>query len=632
MVTPDSTYTEEQWDAIALEGCESLVFHPGKVAAYDLEAYRRIVHRPVNDGQYPCFNQDEPFVEPRNITVPDGCAADHGYLVRIGGFRRQTIFGPCEAADMLAAAGVSHADSLGEGLFENLVLCRRTGILPIFEAPSMGIALPFLETELPVFERLYRKHVAEFCDWIARAEAVYGQPLLPRAGHPWILYLRTTPLMLFQLSARRKPQETVQELKAASGQHRLAVGARTPKERAGQAKAWAFIRRRHMEVHQVMARIFRELAAPKGVLVGNTHTLPIMDYELLGQVFDHPGVAARAGYIEEPALREPYMGYSVRLFNDLSGRMPIMSVRVNTLVSGTRFIPGRDVIRRWFDASVRHGVRGFYFWTMDYPSREGQYFGAFAGNTDPSTRPRERWDAMLDCFRDVTRARCFVPPAADVGILVPCDVLDTSGWRRVLGSFTELEAARIWSRLVPARTVEHDRKCLGALRALVVPSLPFASDALADALEWFVRQGGVLILGDRRFARFDMDGNERRPPAGLDSRLLESEGDVDLTVGGGRVLAWPEPGIGLSIESADVNAALAEAARRWQRIAGELRLDRADWVYQVRADNLHKLTGKAPPDGRPAPQPDVEPRAYMYEHSSPLIIPYIDSPEEFPPA
>ena len=630
MSPTDSSYTAEELDAIALAGCESLVADPGQVYAYDLEAHTRIYRQPVEEGQYACFNQTDPFVEPRDIAVPDGCAADHGYLLRIGGFRRDTIFSPSEAARVLAGAGVNYADSLGNGLFEHLVLCRRSGIVPTFEAPSMGIALPFLESELPVFECLYRHHVTEFRDWIGRAEAVYGHALLDREGQPWVLYLRVTPLMLFQLSINRKPRETAQELKARTGVDRLSAAARTPWERAGQARAWAFIRRRHMEVMGIMARVFREMVAPTGVLIGNAHVLPIIDYELMGEVFDHPGVAARAGYIEEPSLREPYMGYGVRLFADLSCRLPIMSVRINTLAAGTRFIPGRDTIRRWFDQAVRHGVRGFYFWTTDYPSREGQYFGSLPGNTDPSTRGRERWDAMLDCFRDIAPARCFVPPAGEIGILVPYEVLDTSGWRRVLGTFVELEAARIWSKLVSARDVERDRTCLAALRVLAVPALPFASNGLADGLEWYIKQGGVLIVGDRQFARFDIDGHPRRPPAGLCESQLGGDGEVDLPIGSGRVLAWADPGTGLAIESGDVAASLAEAARRWSAVAGALRLDRRDWVYQVKAANLHELTGDAPPDDRPAPEPDVEPKHYLYEHSSPLIVPFINNPENFP--
>lgn len=630
----DLRYTPEELDALALEGCESLVFHPGKVATYDVEAYRRVIHQPVETGAYPLFDEktgSAPFSgAPKTGSDPvSACSVEGRYLLRMGGFRRQTIFGPAEAADMIAGAGVNYADSLGDNMLEHLVLCRRTGVMPIFEAPTMGMALPFLASELAAFEQTYRRHITEFADWIRRLEGVYGHPLLDREGHPWILYLRATPLQLFELSAQRKPHETAAELETHCGRPRFSIDGRAPRDRAAQAKAWTFIRRRHMEVLQLMGRVFREIAAPRGVFVGNAHTLPAMDYELIGEVFEYPGVAARSGYIEEPALREPYMGYSVRLLSDLTGRAPVMSVRVNTLVSGTRIIPGPNTIRRWFDTSVRHGASGFYFWVTDYPSAEGQYFGSLPGNPDPSTHGRERWDAMLDCFRDIAPARRFAPPDGEIGILVPYDVLDTEGWRRVLGTFTELETARTWSKLVSARSVERDRGCLDAIRLFAVPSLPFASDALCDAIEGFVNRGGVLVVGDRQLARFDMGGDERRPPAGLGAEL-DGVSAMDHSVGEGRVVVFEEPGLGLSIEATDVASSLAEAATRWERLLDGIRLDRKSWIYDVSARNLLKLTGNAPAEDPPPVEPNLEPQAYMFEHSSQVIIPFIENPTEAP--
>lgn len=628
MTTSEFIYAPEEYDAIARAGCESLVFHPGKVAAYDLEGYERVDHQPVEPGGYPYFN--EPQAEQQeDPSVPDTSLGDSRYLLRMGGFRRQNIFGPCEAADMIAAAGVNYADGLGEGLFEHLLLCRRTGVQPIFEVPTMGMPLPFLASELPRFESLYRRHVLEYRDWIQRAETVYGHPCLTRPGHPWILYLPVTPLMLFQLSADRKPEETAGELRDHAGVSRLTAAPIDPPARAGQARAWAFIRRRHMEVLAVVARVFREIAAPEGLLVGNMHTLPIVDYQGMGEVFDHPGVAARSGYIAAPALRAPYMGYSVRLFSDLSGRLPIMSVRINTLVSGTRFIPGPDTIRAWFDTALRHGVAGFYYWTMDYPSREGQYFGSLPGNPDPSTRGPERWHALLDCFRDIAPARPFVPPASTVALLVADEVLDIAGWRRVLGCFTELELAKIYTNLIPARKIVADRSTLNETRMLVVPALPFASDAMVEALEDYVQIGGTLVLADRCFAPYDLDGRPRRPPFGLTENQRHGRDAIDRPVGKGRVVASAAPGLGTAIDAGDMDAALANAVQQWQRIASAVPLEQEHWMYRINAANLRRLTGEAPSDEAPKPEPNVEPKAYLYEHSSPLIIPHINSPKEF---
>ena len=102
-MTSSSTYTSEELNSIALAGCESLVADPGTVMAYDVEAYERVYRQPVDEGNYPYFNQTEPFVKPRDIVVPQQCATDSAYLLRLGGFQRQDIFGPGEAASAAAS-------------------------------------------------------------------------------------------------------------------------------------------------------------------------------------------------------------------------------------------------------------------------------------------------------------------------------------------------------------------------------------------------------------------------------------------------------------------------------------------------------------------------------------------------
>src|SRR4051812_33445911 len=102
-----------------------------------------------------------------------------------------------------------------------------------------------------------------------------------------------------------------------------------PAERATQLRAFAFIRRRHMTVLKIMADLLRGSIASRGLIVGNIHALPQVDFELMRDVFDHPGVAVRPGYIKNPVLRKPYVGYAVRLYGDLCKRDPLVSVRAN---------------------------------------------------------------------------------------------------------------------------------------------------------------------------------------------------------------------------------------------------------------------------------------------------------------
>jgi hypothetical protein len=601
-------YTPGEVDALARLACETVVAEPGKVCAYDIEAYRRIDHRPVKTGGYPCYN---PKRKPRKTAVSDiprGAVDRRAYSLRIGGFRREGLFGPDEAAKLLSGAGIDAADSLGHGLFEHLVLCREYGVTPSFEAPAMGIPMPFLEPELDTFQQIYREHVREYCGWIKAAEAVYGHRIIGHPGQPWVLWGAWSPLALFLKSAARKPEHTADELKTASGTDRLTVSASTPVERAQQAKAWAFIRRRHMRVRAIQAAVLREALGDGAVLIDNTHTLPVVDYELLGEVYDHPGVAVRPGYLDEPGLRTPYVGYSMRLFADLTGKTPIASIRINTLCAGTRVIPGPEAIRAWCDEAIAHGVAGFYFWPTDYPSSEGQYFGALAGNPDPSAMGPQRWDAMLDIFRDVAGATRYVPPGARVGILVPDTELDNEGWGRVMRTFIQLDSQRVFVNLIAARAVQRDAASLDRFTVLLVPALPFMSDRLKENLERYVNRGGGLVLTDPQAGLYDTEGKPRSPLFGLDYDRMRREHPSGIKFGSGQVHYRT---------GSDPDHEIPEPARQ-------------SAVFDVTTTNVREVTGQGEPPDRPKPDPGARVRHYMYEHSSSAIMPYIDIPDGFP--
>lgn len=609
-------YTPVEIDRIARVGGETVVAAPGVTVEYDVEAYERIARRQFRVGTHRIYQPFRRARKPARLAtrVPKGCIDRRGYLIRLGGFRRNDIFGPDECGASLRKAGIRYADSLGNGLFEHLLLCRKYGIAPTFESPALGIPLPFLPEEMLAFESLYRQQVTEMRRWVTRIETIYGHRILEQQGQPWIVWLRLSPLALFMMSAARKPRETADALEQASGVRRLGANPQTPRGRAAQARAWAFIRRQHMRVHQIMADVTRELVARRGVIVGNLHTLPQVDYELMGQVFDYPGVAVRASYMRERSCREPYIGYAVRLFNDLSGRAPIVSLRVNITAAGSREVCSSRAVRAWHDEAVRHGAAGFYVWPIDYPNGPGQYCGPMPGNPDRSACGRERWDAMLQACRDVSACRRFVPPESDVCVLVASDVLSQADWKRVMCACIELEEARIWYRMVSARAVERDVNALKKCRLLVIPALPFASDSLISSIERYLRAGGRVATPSRDLAMHDLDGAPRAGP------FLDST----------QVIVMPTPACGRVLDSRNVAMALAKAARTWRAVAKRARVQDRSWVFDIACDTLMSATGKVETGGRPEGEPDLRLGHYLYEHSSNWILPYIDNPTSSP--
>jgi len=598
-------YSPDEIDALARYACETVVAEPGKVCPYDVEAFRRIERRPVPTGEYPLYEPPAAVGGPLPDLLPQECVSNEPYHLRIGGFRRADVFGPDEAANAISSAGIKFSDSLGEGLFEHLVLCRKYGVTPVFEAPAMGFPFPFLENELPTFERLYRREVEDFSDWIKRAEAVFGKPILQAPRQPWVLWGLLSPLALFMQSATRKPSETSVELNRHSGASRLSSSPASPEERATQLQAWAFLRRRHMEVRAIMARSLREVIATNALLIDNTHVMPIVDFERLGEIYDHPGVAVRSGYLDEEHLREPNVAFGVRLFHDLTGKSPIVSVRINTTAAGTRFIAGHQAIRNWTDCALRHGAAGFYFWPVDYPSQDGQYFGALPGNTDPSSRGKERWLAQLELFRQISSAQRFRPPWSKIGILVAPDLLDLSAWKRVFTTFVELENARIFARFISSRRMGTGDNSLDKFEVVVLPACPFLSNSHAKLLENYVADGGNLIISCPEALQYDEAGQPRSTFAGLslpfangDSRA-HGKGNIFLT-------------------------------DNVVRSAGALRLTNQDWIYNIQASSLRELTGVHDSSPIVDPDPNVNVKHYLYEHSSKAIMPYVEKVTRFP--
>ena len=602
------SYSPAEIDALALAGCETVVAQPGTVCSYDVEAYRRIERREVQPGGYKSY--DPPPVDQPGFagSLSPECIVNEPYHLRINGFCRENILGPDEAGAMLSSAGFAFSDSLGHGLFEHLVLCRKYGVAPVFEAPAMGLAYPFLKSELPVFEQRYRRHIAEFAEWIRRAASVYGGEILNRSAHPWMLWSPHSPLALFMLSARRKPEATAGELKAESGADRLEGNPKTPTERVKQLKAWAFIRRRHMEVRSIMAAALREVVASDAVLIDNAHVLPVVDYELLGTIYDHPGVAVRSGYLDDASTRSANVSYGVRLFRDLTGKDPIVSVRINLTAAGTRVIPGPRAIEEWCDSAMRHGVAGYYFWPVDYPGSEGQYQGPMLGNPDASARGQQRWEAMLDVCRRLSDVRRFQPPDAKLGILVPYDYLDLAGWQRIFNAFVALENLSCFSQLIAARNLSDRRNVLFRFEVLVLPACPYLSGKIAALLEEYVRRGGTLVVSCPEGLLFDENGRQRDRFADIPLDSQRTHASTVHNLGEG-VVCFPQ----------DVVSFI-----------GQLDVDKHSWIYSVRTRDLAGLTGKAGPIATPAADPAANLRHYMYEHSAKSFTSFVEEIADFP--
>jgi hypothetical protein len=627
-------YTKQEMDFLALRGAETLCFKPGAASEYDVEHYKRIPRRFTDFGKHKYYETEPLPIKDlsslRDLPSKLGkLAGDRPYLLRMGGFRRASFYRPDEIGGMLRVSGVQYADGIGNGLFENLLLCRKYGIWPVFEAPALGFSLPFLKTDFPAFKRFYRKKILKMRRDLEIVEHILGRKIAKRKNQPWVLWLRYSPLALYFHALEENHGAVADEMEASIGIKRAPVGEKTVEERAAFVRFWSYLRRRHAELLLLMSEIFREEIVGGGIIMGNMHANPIVDYLSLPRIFDFPGLAIRPGYLEEKSLHSSYIAYTIGLLRDLTGKLPVISVRSNLLSSGIRFIPGINALNLWYSIAVRAGVSGFYFWPRDYPSSEGPsgYDGPMCGNPDPSAMGKERWQTNLDIFSKLRGVRVFNPPQAEVAIMVCCDSLDVEGWEKVFRTFHLFESARIRTKFIDISVIERNIQKLAPYKLVVVPTLTLCSSGGVECLKAYLESGGRLLSGDKTLGEADFEGRLMNPGF----TYLEMMVNVD-EVDTKPPFVWHEPRLVTPTEENTSGGMCREEFRsltmKLRKLCSRLSIDPQEWVYDVSVDNVGSVSGKISGYDEARSAPELVLEHYFYEHSSDWILPDFEHRKE----
>ena len=589
--------TEREIDWLALEGCDIIGFRPGVVVDYDLAGYDRVPRREVAPGSFVTQGAPE---QPAERPAPALAQfEDRPYLIRVAGFRRQNLFGPDQIGTIFADLGIAWNDGLGNGLLESLLIDRKYGLAHSLVAPGLGFKLPFLEVEWLAFRESYPKYVTHMATRFEEMEPIYRGPLARRERGLCVLWCRDAPLPLFADAYARNAKATAEELIQAIGRDAPPINPVTGQDRATLARFWAFLRAKHVRILEYQAEIVRATLGTGAKIVGNAHELPPVDLEGFGRAYDYPGLAVRPLLVADEVLLRHYVAYFTQLFRDLSGRPPMVSVRVNLSAAGCRFIPSESLIRLWYDQAVRHGAGGFYLWVRDYPSDVARdpYNGPMPGNPDPTTLPETRWETPLAVLGKLATHRRFCVPSAQVAILVPGDaaLLHRSEWRRIYAAFSACAEARIHTRFIADRQVTRSGVPT-EVRLILAPILEFVSPRLRSTLERFSQAGGALLVTDRNC--WDSNGDPAPPIAGA------------LDVGAELFDVFP---LG---EPASQETLIRSA--EWMREEFERhQIDDLSWVFDVSCGNL--------PPGRGSelrvPDPAVKFEHWLYEHGSDWIPP-----------
>ncbi len=591
--------SDKEIDWLAREGCDMIGFRPGQPVSYDLAGFDRVERHEVAPGSFP--TKDAPT--PAKIPLPEKAKfEDNPYLVRLGGFRRNNLFGPDEIGKLISDYGIVWNDGLGNGMLESLLINRKYGLRQSIEAPALGFTVPFTKEEWSAFQEYYPKRIAGIVSRLKEIEAVYGGPLVQRELNLSVLFCQETALSLFAAAFERNPQAVKKELITAIGCEKPIIDPKTSEERVALAKFWVFIQHKHAQVLEFQARTLRTALGSGVKIVGNNHELPPIDFEGFGRVYDYPGVAIRPTLLIDEIMLRHYTGFCVQLVRDLTKKTPLVSVRVNLLAAGCRFMPCENLIRTWYDQAIRHGAGGFYFWTRDYPSslKENPYDGPMVGNPDPSTLPQVRWGKSLKLISKAAASKRFIQPDAEVVILVPSHsaLMHRREWRKIYAAFSACSEARIYSGFVSDCEIERT-DVPQRVRLIMAPSLEFVSPALMSGLEAFISRGGILITGDDNL--FDIDGKSAREISG--AKKIDAEF--------------------FDVFPLDSNASGESHSRLSQFLANEIDnqgIDTFSWVFDVCCSNI-------PLQGVPQlrnPDPNIQFDTWMYEHSSNWILPYLN--------
>jgi hypothetical protein len=592
--------TEQDIDQLALQAAEMIGFKSGSTVAYDVAGYQRCLRSPVDPASLETWDLGRLGLEPEPPQPLPGQAEfiDEPYRTRLAGFRRMEMFGPDAIGSRFCDLAIAYNDGLGNGLYESLRIDRKYGLRHVLEAPILGFKLPYLEAEWPTFRQEYARQIKQWVMDLEEMEAIYHSPLASPGEKMVVLWARHYPLDLFAQAYRQEAQAVSQEMEASIGFASPPVQPHKPAERASLTRFWNYVQRKLSKQLIFEADSVRQALGPGTLVVANPHELPVLDMEGQSRAYEYPAVAIRPLLLDDAVMLRHYIAYFTQLFNDLTGKAPLVSVRMNLSAASPQFIPSGSLIRYWYNQAVRHGAGAFYFWTRDYPTQEGAYDGPIPGNPIPSTLPEERWETTLQMLGHLATHQRFQKPEAEVAILIPTEsaLLHRAEWLRLFSLFSAFNEARIHTRFVSDRQIERTG-VPSNVRMLLCPVLEFVTNGLRSPLEAFAA-GGALRMVDGPL--YDREGNPVAPLSGaqkLDSRVFE--------------IFLPDQ----CAKMEDLFQA-AEAATKEAERSGA---NQQKWVFSITCDNLPTASHTF----LRAPDATVQFNPWQYEHGSAWIMPYI---------
>ncbi len=202
-------------------------------------------------------------------------------------------------------------------------------------------------------------------------------------------------------------------------------------------------------------------------------------------------------------------GFEVKLLADLSGAREIWPCPHFEHYGGS-FTP--DEVEELLSQSLRNGATGFHIYAADTINlRAGK--GYFV--TERLGAP-ERWEVVrqvIDLLKEPVRVKQPVPDTAIFYSNTSYQGQSTLRKTREAEFLYTVLGPRLGGafRFIDDLLFEEEKFDLSQYKAIYIPYLPIADDREYDALEAYVRAGGLLVVCDPMAFRNRSDATERKP-------------------------------------------------------------------------------------------------------------------------
>jgi hypothetical protein len=513
----NSKLTHKLYDTLTYEGNYKFT----NTIVYDVAGYDRLYKLNIPFGGHKSYNiNDDIPQEVYKETKKPEYTINQAYRFRIGGSERRNFYTPDEIGKLFSGDHVHYVHTSGNNLLESLMICKKYGLQDMFIAPDAGTGTPpFLDSEMNEYkDELYKefdymkRRLKDFSNIFPEAGGLYEKDYYNNPNWMWLVYAKgdLTVFDYFWNTLKNNYHAANKEFKDKYGfDLPLMLKPGTPLEKAHRIIMWRWMRRKYTELIKLRAEIFRKVIAGKGIIADNVHFEDQVDFPLYGKALDFPGFSNRPQMTDNKLDWQYLMGYETRLEADLCKKPPMISVRTNMAVIGTRIVPTPSTIKYWFSQTIQNGCAGYYLWEMDYSSDKGGYAGPCFGDPDSSALPRERWATDLEMSRILSTTKIFIPPKSETAIMVSLDAnsLGNYGWKRAFSSYVALTKAGIYANFISDQAIREGLDSLSEYKVVYIPYMNFEDIPAVKKIMNYVKNGGIIICADPTIFSYNLEGN-----------------------------------------------------------------------------------------------------------------------------